>query len=272
MAQAVKRLIDLGYGYYVGKNIYFDVSKYPHYGELSGYSHKLLLALMAERGGDPDLANKRNKLDFLLWRSISDPDDRAQWDTVLGKGRPGWHIECSVMSSALLGNSFDIHGGGADLIFPHHESEIAQGVALNNVNPAKIWMHVSPMLMAGEKMSKSLGNMVFARDLLGHYRAGTIRLALMHYHHRIGGEWQTELLEEANKILLSLEDASRSCNDDTKANRLLSKVRKALDDDINTPEVIDAINEFTRSVESSDHQSIVSHNLVAKTMDLLGIN
>jgi L-cysteine:1D-myo-inositol 2-amino-2-deoxy-alpha-D-glucopyranoside ligase len=252
IAVAVKQLLTDGFGYYVDKDIYFDVSKFKDFGKFSGFSDRLQLAFMRDRGGDPDRSGKRSPLDFLLWRSITDPNDPAQWDSVVGTGRPGWHIECTVMSSKLLGTPFDLHGGGTDLIFPHHECEIAQSYGLGQSQPARYWMHVSPMLCAGEKMSKSLGNLVFAKDLLETHDPATIRLALMHYHHRIGGEWQPELLIEAQSLLQELHTTIPHASKQA-AETLLSDVRAAIDDDLNTLEVIDAFHRFIASSSASKH-------------------
>jgi len=271
MAEAVKKLIDSGYGYYVEKDVYFDTAKYPDYGQFCDYSEQLKQALLKNRGGNPKLAGKRNSLDFLLWRNIDNAQDLAQWQTILGTGRPGWHIECSVMSSSLLGDSFDLHGGGSDLIFPHHESEIAQNVALFGSPPTRQWLHISPMLMAGEKMSKSLGNMVFAKDLLKKYDASTIRLALMHFHHRMGGEWQPDLIDAATNLLKRFNEKAKY-RDDELASRLLQEVRLALDDDINTLEVIDALHRFINQPSKQNVKSSTPSPELIKTLDLLGLS
>lgn len=270
MADAVQAMLDMGYAYYVDQDIYFDTSKYPSFSELAGYNKPLLYALMRQRGGDPDLKAKRQPLDFLLWKHITDSSDKAQWQTVLGTGRPGWHIECSVMSSSLLGDTFDLHGGGTDLIFPHHNSEIAQSIALHNKQPAQHWLHVSPILMAGEKMSKSLGNMVFAVDLLKNYEPATIRLALMHYYHRTGGEWQMGLLSEAQYLLERVRTASKHCNNASAA-KLLIEVRAALDDDINTSAVIDSLQSFVDTSPKKTTKISSPHPVVAQTLNLLGL-
>lgn len=270
MADTVEALCAKGYGYFVGKDIYFDTKKYQRYGEFSGYTGQLLEKIAALRGGNPELKDKRHPLDFLLWKHVSDPADIAQWETALGQGRPGWHIECTVMSSTILGDSFDLHGGGTDLIFPHHESEIAQSVALKGVAPAQHWMHVSPMLLAGEKMSKSLGNMIFAKDLIAEHDPAVIRLALMHYHHRMGGEWQPELLSEAKRLLDKVHAASLIC-EDTSATILLADVRAALDDDINTLEVIDAMHRFINQPHEQPGHGASAHPIVSQTLDLLGL-
>ncbi len=270
MADSVKILLDKGYAYYVNQDIYFDTSKYPNYGKFSRYSPLLLNNLLCERGGDPFLETKRQPLDFLLWKNITDSEDAAQWQTVLGTGRPGWHIECSVMSEIVLGDSFDIHGGGTDLIFPHHESEIAQNVALHGSPLADHWMHVAPMIMAGEKMSKSLGNMVFAMDLLKVYEPAVIRLALMHYHHHIGGEWKDDFLNDAQQLLARVRASGKQC-DDLAATKLLANVREALDDDINTLEVINVLQAFVGQASRDTVASDQEHPLVKQTLNLLGL-
>lgn len=244
MAAAVRKLLDKGFAYHVDKDIYYDTSKDPDYGGFSGYPRALLIKLLTERGGDPERPGKRNPLDFLLWRAVTDPKDPAQWQTIVGTGRPGWHIECSVMSNTLLGEQFDIHGGGVDLIFPHHESEIAQSYGLTGKMPAKIWPHVSPLLYAGEKMSKSLGNLVFVKDLLQNYSPDVIRLSLMYYHHRIGGEWQNDLPEKAAKLWKDFQAAAHTTTSE-QAEKFLQDIRTALDDDLNTPAIISIFTRFT---------------------------
>jgi L-cysteine:1D-myo-inositol 2-amino-2-deoxy-alpha-D-glucopyranoside ligase len=267
MAEAVKELLDKGFAYRLEEDIYFDTSKYPAFGSFSGFSDRLLYNFMDDRGGDPKRKGKRSPLDFLLWRGISDPKDPAQWNSVVGNGRPGWHIECTVMSSDILGIPFDLHGGGTDLIFPHHECEIAQSEGLGRGNPATSWMHVSPMLYAGEKMSKSLGNLVFAKDLLQQHDPAVIRLALMNYHHRIGGEWQPELLDEAKKLLHRVQHVVPS---EKTSHHLLEKVRIALDDDLNTPAIIEALRDFVD--ESGDAQtSADGSETLAQTLALTGL-
>jgi L-cysteine:1D-myo-inositol 2-amino-2-deoxy-alpha-D-glucopyranoside ligase len=267
MSEAVEALLSTGFAYRLENDIYFDVAKYPAYKRFSGMSDRLIGGLSQMRGGDPARAGKRQPLDFLLWKGITDASDPAQWQTVLGSGRPGWHIECSVMSFETLGAPFDIHGGGTDLIFPHHSSEIAQSYGLGQPTMAKHWLHVAPLLFDGEKMSKSLGNLVFAQDLLGHYEPAVIRLALMHYHHRVGGEWLPELLVESTRLLDNFRHAAKhACIDD--ANKLLADVRKALDDDLNTLEVVDALHHFVACKAGPDPAAAP---VIAQTLDLLGL-
>jgi len=269
MADAVKALLRDKFAYYVGKDVYFDIARYPGYGKFSGFSERLQLGLSAMRGGDlnPD---KRHPLDFLLWKSVVDPNDTARWNSIVGVGRPGWHIECSVMSSKLLGLPLDIHGGGNDLIYPHHSAEIAQTYGLGHPALAKHWVHVSPMFGDGEKMSKSLGNLVFARELLNKYEPAVIRLALMHYHHRIGGEWQPELLLEADKLLGKIRQ-TMSGSDKKSAELLLSRVRLALDDDLNAPEVVNAFGDFIQSQQSPLNHQTSGEALVRQALALVGL-
>lgn len=267
MAKTVKELLDKGFAYRIAGDVYFDVSKDPKFGTFSGFNDRLLYNFMEARGGDPTRPDKRNPLDFLLWSGISDPKDPAQWQSVVGTGRPGWHIECTVMSSDILGIPFDLHGGGTDLIFPHHECEIAQSEGLGYGNPAKTWMHVSPMLYAGEKMSKSLGNLVFAKDLLKDYEPAVIRLALMNYHHRIGGEWQPELLDEAKVLFGQIQDANPS---KTAAQQLLGAIRDCLDDDLNTPVIMDTLKAFVAKPDVAGATS-GGHEILEQTLQLLGL-
>lgn len=269
MAEAVKKLLDGGYAYELDGDVYYDTEKYGRFGQFSGFNHRLLLAFMADRGGDPERLGKKNPLDFLLWKGVSDPLNLPRWESVVGIGRPGWHIECTVMSSALLGDSYDIHGGGSDLIYPHHESEIAQSYGLSGKNPAKIWTHVSPMLFAGEKMSKSLGNLVFAKDLLKDDDAAVIRLALMHYHHRIGGEWQPELLCEGRHLYEKIHAASSRATVE-QAVVLQAEIRAALDDDLNTIEVINAFYRFIGSVTEQESNA-EAQATVRSILELLGL-
>lgn len=267
MAGAVELLLKRGFAYRLGDDIYFDVSKTPDYSHFSGFNDRLIMGLAKMRGGDLERSGKRQSLDFLLWRGITDPADPVRWQTSLGAGRPGWHIECSVMSRELLGVPFDIHGGGTDLIFPHHSSEVAQSQGLGEPIIARLWLHVAPISLDGEKMSKSLGNLVFAHELLSEHEPAVIRVALMHYHHRVGGEWLPELLKEARRLLEHLRYAA-SHADQAAGERLLLDVRRALDDDLNSLEVIDAMHRFVATKEFSDG---AAQPLVTRALQLLGL-
>jgi L-cysteine:1D-myo-inositol 2-amino-2-deoxy-alpha-D-glucopyranoside ligase len=186
MVDAIARLLAAGVAYSRSEAVYFRVSADPRYGRLSGLSREEMLRLAEERGGRPDDPNKDDALDFVLWQR-SAPDEPA-WDSPWGPGRPGWHIECSTMARKLIGETIDIHGGGSDLIFPHHESELAQAE-----NPpggptfVRHWMHTGAVHQDGQKMSKSLGNMTFVGDLLARHDPMAIRRLMLSRHYR--EEW-----------------------------------------------------------------------------------
>jgi L-cysteine:1D-myo-inositol 2-amino-2-deoxy-alpha-D-glucopyranoside ligase len=235
----VATLLAAGAAYELDGDIYFDVSAAPQYGKVSNYPPRLMTKFAQLRGGDPERPGKRQPLDFLLWRRIDDDSDPARWQTALGPGRPGWHIECSVMAGKHLGPGIDVHGGGADLIFPHHECEQAQSTAAGQVPFVKCWVHVGPMQMGGEKMSKSLGNLVFVDELLQDHSPAAIRLALMHYHYRCGGEWRPELIDAGEELSRRLRKAaagvSRADAGALPGGPMLAEVRAALDDNLDTP-------------------------------------
>jgi L-cysteine:1D-myo-inositol 2-amino-2-deoxy-alpha-D-glucopyranoside ligase len=183
MVAMIERLVANGHAYPAEGHVYFSVASCPTYGELSKLSRDEMLPLALERGSKPEMPGRRDSLDFVLWQP-SLPDEPA-WNSPWGKGRPGWHIECSAMSSAYLGTHFEIHGGGADLAFPHHESEIAQSEAASGQRPfVEWWMHAGMLRYEDEKMSKSLGNLVLVRDLLGTFNGDAIRLYLVSHHYR----------------------------------------------------------------------------------------
>ena len=183
MVELIGRLLQRGLAYAAEGNVYFSVDAYPRYGELSHLSREEMLPIANERGNVPDMPGKRNPLDFVLWqRSL--PDEPA-WDSPWGSGRPGWHLECSAMSMAYLGPRFEIHGGGEDLLFPHHESELAQSEGATGLRPfVSHWTHTGMLGYSGDKMSKSLGNLVLVRDLLRTYPGDAIRHYLVSHHYR----------------------------------------------------------------------------------------
>jgi L-cysteine:1D-myo-inositol 2-amino-2-deoxy-alpha-D-glucopyranoside ligase len=270
MAAAVQQMLGSGVAYTLEEDIYFDTQKVEGFGKLSDFSHKLQMNFMRDRGGDPERKGKHHPLDFLLWKGITDTSDPAAWDSPVGHGRPGWHIECTVMSSELLGLPFDIHGGGTDLIFPHHECEIAQSKALGKGCPANHWVHVAPMLCAGEKMSKSLGNLVFAKDLLGMYSPGAIRLALMRYHYRTGGQWRSEFLDESEQLLSRLRSVMNHAPA-AASQELLEKIRALLDDDLNTPYIAHLMKLYVKDHAHALPGDIPDSAPVKTALSLLGL-
>jgi L-cysteine:1D-myo-inositol 2-amino-2-deoxy-alpha-D-glucopyranoside ligase len=183
MQAMIDSLLQRGHAYQADGHVYFDLASWPSYGDLSRLPREAMLPIANERGNLPDLPGKRDPLDFVLWQP-STPDEPA-WPSPWGPGRPGWHIECSAMSTAYLGSRFEIHGGGADLVFPHHESEIAQTEGATGQRPfVEWWLHVGMLRYADDKMSKSVGNLVLVRDLLRSYSGDAIRHYLVSHHYR----------------------------------------------------------------------------------------
>jgi L-cysteine:1D-myo-inositol 2-amino-2-deoxy-alpha-D-glucopyranoside ligase len=200
-----------------------------------------MLAIAGQQDdADLDDPRKEDPLDFALWKGWSGTPDEPHWDSPWGRGRPGWHIECSALCLQFLGEQVTIHGGGADLIFPHHESEIAQSETALGVRPfAQIWLHVAMVRMDGEKMSKSLGNMVFVRDLLGSYSANALRLYLLEHHYRRVWEWSPAELTGAASLAEGLAAAARA--PDTTPADTRDAFAAALADDLDTPRAIEAL-------------------------------
>jgi L-cysteine:1D-myo-inositol 2-amino-2-deoxy-alpha-D-glucopyranoside ligase len=228
-------VLDRGYAYESAGSVYFDVSKFESFGSLSHYTTDEMMLLAKERGGNIDDPNKRSPLDFVLWHPSA--DDEPSWDTMWGPGRPGWHIECSALALRELGTTIDLHGGGADLIFPHHECERAQSEAATGEPFVKHWMHTALIAKDGEKMSKSLGNLVFVDQLRETFDPRAIRLGIIEHHYRVEWEWDDELMPR-NAARLDAWNAQAQSNPE-----LLGEVRERLDDDLDTPGAVAAIDE-----------------------------
>jgi L-cysteine:1D-myo-inositol 2-amino-2-deoxy-alpha-D-glucopyranoside ligase len=228
-------VLDRGYAYQSGGSVYFDVSKFPSFGAISGLSESQMIEVARERGGRVDDPHKHHPLDFVLWQP-SEPDEPS-WDTMWGPGRPGWHIECSALALRELGTTIDLHGGGSDLIFPHHECERAQSEAATGEPFVRHWMHGAMVFMDGHKMSKSLGNLVFVDKLRTEFDPRAIRLAIIEHHYRRDWEWHPSLME-ANTERLAAWSACAGAGDAG----LLDEVRAALDDDLDTPTAVAAID------------------------------
>jgi len=235
-------VLDRGHAYEAGGAVYFDVSTFPEFGGISHYSEALMLEYASERGGNVDDPNKRNPLDFVLWQP-SLPDE-PRWETLWGPGRPGWHIECSALALRELGTTIDLHGGGTDLIFPHHECERAQSEAATGQPFVRHWMHVAMVRKDGAKMSKSLGNLVFVDELRKQHDPRAIRLAVLGQHYRHSWEWHDDLMPGAEARLDRWRAAGGAAGE-----RLLGEVRRALDDDLSCPDAIAAIDDAASSGE-----------------------
>ncbi len=249
----ITTLIDKGYAYQgASKNgctdVYYSVSKFKEYGKLSGRNPDDL------RAGERIAVNtdKQDPLDFVLWKCAK--PDEPYWDSPWGKGRPGWHIECSAMSTQILGNHFDIHGGGHDLQFPHHENEIAQSEACTGENFANYWMHNGFIRIDEEKMSKSLNNFFTIRDILKDYKAEVIRYFMLTSQYRSPLNYSTEQLDAAHTALDRFYTALRGLNlSSNKTNKHAKssyeeRFEEAMDDDFNTPEALAVLFDLARDI------------------------
>lgn len=297
MIEFIKRLIDKGAAYVAGGSVYFSVENFPGYGKLS-HQHKdeMLSGVRIE----PD-ENKKYPLDFALWKEAKETE--PFWESPWGKGRPGWHIECSVMSTALLGEEFDIHGGGLDLIFPHHENEIAQAQAATGKKFANYWMHNGLLTVEGEKMSKSLGNYITISDFLEKYKdADLLKISFLMSHYRSPMDYCEEKMKAARnskeRILIFFDKVKRlgkNAHGRSKENtqtiimtrRIMADLQeafnKAMDDDFNTPEALSVIFEAVKigndhladpkfSAEEKLYIGDAVKNYILRAAEILGLS
>jgi L-cysteine:1D-myo-inositol 2-amino-2-deoxy-alpha-D-glucopyranoside ligase len=260
-----------GHAYRAGDGVYFDISSWAAFGSVSHYSRDEMTRLARERGGNPGDPHKASPLDFILWQP-SAPGEPA-WDSPWGSGRPGWHVECSALAMRELGPTVDLHGGGSDLIFPHHECEAALSGAVTGKPFVRHWVHAGMVGYEGTKMSKSLGNLVFVRDLLKSWEPATVRLAVLAHHYRSDWEWTDALIQEAAKRLASWRSSQdqagpgdqsagdQSAGDQSSGDQssgdqsagstsVMGAVRARLDDDLDTPGALAAIDAATGSPRS----------------------
>jgi L-cysteine:1D-myo-inositol 2-amino-2-deoxy-alpha-D-glucopyranoside ligase len=238
----VGSVLESGHAYESGGAVYFDVRRFAPFGQLSHLSRPEMLRLAAERGGNPDDPHKRDPLDFVLWQP-SAPDEPA-WQSRWGPGRPGWHVECSALAMRELGTTVDLHGGGTDLIFPHHECEAAQSESVTGTTFCRHWLHVGMVGLDGTKMSKSLGNLVFVGDLLKDWEPEAIRLALLGHHYRADWDWRAADLEEAAERLERWRSTAGRAGGAAQA---LDAVRARLDDDLDAPGAVQALDDAARA-------------------------
>jgi cysteinyl-tRNA synthetase len=250
IVQIIQGLLAKGCAYSSDGNVYFDVKNYPTFGSLCGLSYPAQLELANERGNFPADPLKRDPIDFVLWQAKKDGE--PSWPSPWGDGRPGWHIECSAMSMKYLGESFAIHGGGGDLIFPHHEAEIAQSVCLTGKPFVRFWMHTGMLYCGAHKMSKSLGNMVFLADLLSVCPPDAIRLYLLSHHYRQPWNHDRRELASARTLARRLADSLNGGGEDAseeEVSQLGQPVLDALADDLDTPRAIEELRKLAISAE-----------------------
>jgi L-cysteine:1D-myo-inositol 2-amino-2-deoxy-alpha-D-glucopyranoside ligase len=234
-------LLDAGHAYQAGGAVYFDVSSFDRFGQVSHLPRADMLALAAERGGNPQDPHKRDPLDFVLWQPSA--ADEPAWESRWGPGRPGWHIECSALAMRELGPTIDIHGGGSDLIFPHHECEAAQSESVTGTTFCRYWLHVGMVGLGGEKMSKSLGNLVFVGDLLKESEPSAIRAALLANHYRGDWEWTQDGLDAAADRLERWRASAPGAGRETEAAAVVDAVGARLDDDLDAPGALAVLDE-----------------------------
>jgi L-cysteine:1D-myo-inositol 2-amino-2-deoxy-alpha-D-glucopyranoside ligase len=252
MIATIARLVNLGVAYVVSGNVYFHVPAWPDYGKLSDLSRQAMLALAADSGDDPNDPCKRDPLDFILWKASS--PDEPSWVSPWSPGRPGWHIECSTMASHFLGETIDIHGGGTDLLFPHHESEVAQAECASGQGPfVRHWFHTAMVQYEGEKMSKSLGNLVMGRDLLEAYSPDGVRLYLAQHHYRQPWAHHEQTLERADKTAQRLRAATMVVSTSATAAGLETDTwhtafHTAMDNDLQTPQAIEVVSQLAHAI------------------------
>ena len=266
----IESLVEREHAYLAEGHVLFDIKSFPEYGELSGRSTDDMIA-----GARVEIAPyKRDPMDFVLWKPST--PELPGWESPWGRGRPGWHIECSAMSESHLGETIDIHGGGRDLIFPHHENEIAQSTCAHGGAPyCRMWVHNEFVTVEGQKMSKSLGNVLLVRDLLDQAPAEAIRFALLSTHYRAALDWTTVRLDEAKRTLVKWYRALEACTTGSSSEEPVpdSEVISALCDDLNTSVAFARIHQLVRELgQSSDpaEQAKLKHTIVASA-DVLGL-
>jgi len=262
MINLVKRLEQKGYTYVIKNDgVYFDISKFKNYGKLS---HQKIEDLISGKRVNIK-EEKKHQEDFVLWK-FSKPGEPS-WDSPWGKGRPGWHIECSAMSEKILGLPFDIHGGGQDLIFPHHEDEIAQSEAATGKKFVNYWVHNGMVNVDNIKMSKSLGNFKTIRDLLKDYNGRVIRYFVISSHYRKPVDFSKQTLDDAKNSYERLKNIISDLKEDKEINtKYLKEFRDAMDDDLNTPEALAVLWKLVRDKDAKGKIETIKE--IEKTFEL----
>ncbi|MFL2701787.1 MAG: cysteine--tRNA ligase [Gammaproteobacteria bacterium] len=260
----IEGLIDKGHAYIGNKDVYFSTDSFKEYGKLSNRNTEDLIA-----GVRIDIdEEKKNPADFVLWKQA---EEGLAWDSPWGRGRPGWHIECSAMSMDTLGNNFDIHGGGIDLKFPHHENEIAQSVCATGERFAKCWMHTGPLRIDKEKMSKSLDNFITIKEALKEFPVEVIRFFLISNHYRSPLNYSEEGVLEAksalDRLYTSLIDLDLRKEKHSNDADLVSPFKEAMEDDFNVPSALAALFEIVKSINlAKENGNIKEANVLGTTL------
>ena len=265
MIKMINGLIDKGHAYHSESgDVFFAVRTFPEYGKLSNKNIDDLNPGARIKEDD----SKKDPLDFVLWKSAK--PNEPSWDSPWGLGRPGWHIECSVMSLENLGEHFDIHGGGPDLLFPHHENEIAQSECASNHKFANYWMHSGLLKINGEKMSKSLGNFAMLKDLYDSYHPEVIRYYLISSHYRSSLNFDNESLDQARSALTRLYQALllAPAEETDLHDESISEFIKSMNDDLNTPEALSTLFGLAKLINNS--QNVQEQSMYSSTMKELG--
>ncbi|GGO62133.1 cysteine--tRNA ligase [Microbacterium nanhaiense] len=274
MQELIARLIERGHAYAAAGDVYFDVRSWPEYGALTRQRPEEM-----DPDGDADLRGKRDPHDFALWKATKAGEpETASWPSPWGSGRPGWHIECSAMSRRYLGDEFDIHGGGLDLRFPHHENELAQSSAAGHAF-ARYWVHNGLVTVNGQKMSKSLGNFIPAAELLAAHPARVVRYALAAAHYRSNLDVSEQALTEAASALDRIEGfADRALRElgDAPAGRIPEAFASAMDDDLGVPQALAVVHETVRAgntaLDAGEREAAAGAlSAVFGMMDVLGL-
>ena len=276
MLEIIAALIAKGNAYESAGNVYFAVDSDPEFGKLCHIPRDQMLPIANERGNTPDDPNKRDPLDFVLWQHSAEGE--PAWDSPYGPGRPGWHVECSAMASRYLGQSIDIHGGGADLLFPHHECEVAQSENAFGVEPfARYWMHVAMVGYNGEKMSKSLGNLVLVSDALKNYSADAIRLYLFSHRYREPWVYDDTEVDHWQRVADDLIEAvgldSYGIESELDVSLPRDRFLTAMDDDLDTPTAIEALQEIALAILESpeDDDTREAQRTLRELSEVLGL-
>jgi L-cysteine:1D-myo-inositol 2-amino-2-deoxy-alpha-D-glucopyranoside ligase len=261
MIEIIERLVDQKLAYVNQGNVYYRVDAWPEFGKLSRLDRDEMLPVANQRGNFPDDPLKQHPLDFVLWQAQK--ANEPAWESPWGMGRPGWHIECSAMASRLLGETIDIHSGGADLMFPHHECEIAQLEPVTGKKPfVRFWMHVAMVYYQGEKMSKSLGNLRMVRDLLQEYTPDTLRYYLGNHHYRHSWNYDPDELAQAAEQAQRLRQAATISGGEGEAISAEPwdrQFREALDNDLDTPQALQALHQLAEAILKAASQGADVH-------------